>query len=324
MKILIHKLNMKNAPSSGGSEVSPGVAFSSSDSANKQTVLVDVHADKDGNLQAPSKNGSVQKEVTDDHDKITIIPDSPVSNNVDGFCHTVAERRNILKGKRNSNIGDPNVQSRKKLIVGRSSKVFNINSANDTLAGKPKNKFRPWTKSTTSRSEGRSSRSSTKLIYVGKLKSNTSTNAMRRHLLDIGVINEDLADVIKLNCKNSNENSFCISLNHDAAVRTVFDADNWPSGVRLRPFNPAAPKKTLYNRPPRHLAMKHTSSAGHDNNVASSYDRPVWYDEKLNGHLDKNEYTSSWFHNHSNSYVDSQRHRWDDNHADTWYYPYRH
>ena len=36
-------------------------------------------------------------------------------------------------------------------------------------------------------------------MYVGRLDKNTTTDAIRGHLLDIGIINEDISDVIKLN-----------------------------------------------------------------------------------------------------------------------------
>ena len=42
----------------------------------------------------------------------------------------------------------------------------------------------------------------THLVYVGWLRKGTSAFDIREHLLHIRIMNEDIANVIKLNCKN--------------------------------------------------------------------------------------------------------------------------
>ena len=62
----------------------------------------------------------------------------------------------------------------------------------------------------------------TSLDCVAKLNKNTNEEALRYHLLDIGLKQTDIADVIKLRCRNTNESSFCVSLNDQIAETVLF------------------------------------------------------------------------------------------------------
>ena len=83
----------------------------------------------------------------------------------------------------------------------------------------------------------------TQLIYIGGLARNTSESDLRSHLLQIGVVNNDIADVIKLHCKTS----FCLSLNQNPKAQTiVFSEKNWPTGSRIRQYYPPRSRRLLH------------------------------------------------------------------------------
>ena len=85
----------------------------------------------------------------------------------------------------------------------------------------------------------------TSLVYIGGLDKNTSEDEVRSHMLDIGVQNRNIADVLKLkNCSNSDA-SFCVSLCNKEAEDLVYNSSKWPSGTRIRPFKK---KPSLDNR----------------------------------------------------------------------------
>ena len=88
------------------------------------------------------------------------------------------------------------------------------------------------------------------LIYVGKLDKQTSEDALRYHIIDIGLQQTDIADVIKLPCKNQHESSFCVSVNDELAETVLLSTGQWPYGTRVRPFHPSGQRK---QNPPRFL-----------------------------------------------------------------------
>ena len=59
-------------------------------------------------------------------------------------------------------------------------------------------------------------------------------------LSEIGVSNSDVADVIKLRCKNERESSFCVSLNNRTSENLMLTTNKWPKGVRVRRFQPSS------------------------------------------------------------------------------------
>ena len=74
------------------------------------------------------------------------------------------------------------------------------------------------------------------LVYVGRLDVNTKEEDLRTHILDIGLQTGDVADVIKLRCKNPKESSFCVSLNDHIAETVLLSTGQWPRGTRVRPY----------------------------------------------------------------------------------------
>ena len=83
-------------------------------------------------------------------------------------------------------------------------------------------------------SEDKPSTGPTYLIYVGKLSKVTTVNSVRDHLRQIGLPNEDDADVLQLKCKNINEKSLCVSIHSPSGKDKLYDPHNWPLGVRVQ------------------------------------------------------------------------------------------
>ena len=202
-----------------------------------------------------------------------IPPGQPIRNsetkkedhNVQGFHHSKNDRRKIISGQRFLHAAPPGVK--KSPIVGNSHQSHRIQSA-DYNVTEP---------------------SGLALVYVGRLSSNASEDSVRSHLYDIGVTDNQLADVIKLNCRKDNESSFCISLNEGLAQNILFDSSNWPTGVRVRQYNQRSSttgsykKRTRrpnhYRAPPR---LRNQSRQQHRNSyhpyqcsVHDFYPRPV-------------------------------------------------
>lgn len=78
---------------------------------------------------------------------------------------------------------------------------------------------------------------STKSTYVGQLHDQTTAEMVRRHLIDIGVDNRNVCDVIKLNSKLPHQASFCVIVDAPEAERRLYHPNNWPVGVRVRPYH---------------------------------------------------------------------------------------
>ena len=76
----------------------------------------------------------------------------------------------------------------------------------------------------------------TKLVYVGKLDKEIDSDAIRCHLTENGVKESDIADILRLNTRNQNEASYCISLNNERAESVVLSEKSWPNGIRVRKF----------------------------------------------------------------------------------------
>ena len=98
---------------------------------------------------------------------------------------------------------------------------------------------------------------STNLIYVGKLSVDTKEDEIRSHLSDIGISNDDVADVIKHRTRNEDEASYCISLNTKVAESIGLSEKLWPVGVRVRRFHPRKNNQRNDRRPPPNRFKNH-------------------------------------------------------------------
>ena len=91
-------------------------------------------------------------------------------------------------------------------------------------------------------------RNQNQLVYIGRLSKNANSTSVREHLMKIGILNDDIADVIQLNCRNPDQKSFCISLHAGSEIikNVVFSPRNWPYGVMIRPFSPSSRHKSRH------------------------------------------------------------------------------
>ena len=138
----------------------------------------------------------------------------------------------------------------------------------------------------------------TYLVYVGCLSSSTTEQSIRLHLDEIGVRNNSVSDVIKLNCRKDSETSFCISLNDKSSKDIVYDSKSWPCGTRVRPFTQKARKpkhqnkyhgsRKMYEVPPR----MRTNIGSHRHRHSCSYQCPSY--ESLTNHFKSYRNNSNW------------------------------
>ena len=153
-------------------------------------------------------------------------------------------------------------------------------------------------------SDDKPSTGPTYLIYVGKLSKLTTVNSVRDHLRQIGLPNEDVADVLQLKCKNINEKSFCVSIHSPSGKDKLYDPHNWPLGVRVRPF-----RRTPTRSPRRFGHQNKASSVSRPNHLKDRHDgfsyssyRPAMYVQKPRRQIQKN------YAQNSDSYWDGQNH----------------
>ena len=157
-------------------------------------------------------------------------------NEITGFRHTRAQRKKIKRSKVAPETQNKNVST---------SKV----RAADTGVQSGKG------------------HSGTYVVYIGRLKKETSEEDLRAHITDIGVPSDEIADVIPLRCRNEAQSSYCISLNSKSAESTVLCDKNWPHGVRVRLFHPRSRNNTRSTR----LNSSSTSGNYHRNYHRNNY-----------------------------------------------------
>ena len=182
----------------------------------------EVHADFNGVKQStvtrqnrrptPQQQNEPVLTTTDSEPEIIeTISDAP-------FQLSKQERRNILRGVKGKNPARH-----------MPTKVSSISNRLSKSSSSPNCKYQIRASKT--------DQTSNFLIYVGKLEQNTTVDDLRSHLLQIGVLNVNIADVMKLKCRNEQESSFCISVNCMDAKDLIFTKQCWPEGVRIRKYN---------------------------------------------------------------------------------------
>ena len=182
---------------------------------NQITVVADVHHDptvtEDSSNEVASQK--VPDEVFNDSDCITVLEDDSKPDEV--FRHTKQQRKNILKKPRAA-----------------------VAQVTKGLSDKSKCKIR----AATSKKSGETLvPSGTKLVYVGNLSEDSDEHMLRSHLIEIGIQDDDIADIIRLNNRYNrfrihSDKSFCVSLNNDKSEKIALAQENWPSGVRIRKY----------------------------------------------------------------------------------------
>ena len=71
-------------------------------------------------------------------------------------------------------------------------------------------------------------------VYVGNLSPTSTCDDVRAHLGDSEI--SGIADVFKLSANESPVSSFCVVFDNQRSIDQVYQADNWPRGVKIRPY----------------------------------------------------------------------------------------
>ena len=139
---------------------------------------------------------------------------------VNGFRHTQSFRRKLLNGSEHRT----NPSSYKSNMFGTSTTQHRVTSITSSQDGvRPKQQLC--------------------LVYVGRLTHTTTEDDLRAHLIDCGVSNDNIADVMKLRSRRTRESSFCVSLSNTEAESMIYVPSKWPEGTRIRPFKQKSLKK---------------------------------------------------------------------------------
>ena len=166
-------------------------------------------AKEEGNV--PIREDNIEPDETEIHDN--------------GFRYPTSYRNKLLKGSK----PDFSQKTMCEQISGNSQAVHRIQSAETT-------KSSPEPQDNNSK-ENHS-------VYVGHIHKNTTEDNIRAHVADIGIQLENITEVKKLKCKSLKMSLFCISVNAPDTQEKLYDANNWPMGVRIRQFHPANDRRT--------------------------------------------------------------------------------
>ena len=156
---------------------------------------------------SPTEPKTIRNEIVIESTEVEVTDQTNPESDSE-FCYPRQQRKNIRRGK--SQIQG----SKQKSVTGQSNAKHQVKAA--TLPHSADVSNGPY------------------LVYAGKLAKDTDARSVREHLQSIGVT--QIADVIKLNCRNVNQTSFCISVDTKLEEDLVYSADNWPSGVIIRPY----------------------------------------------------------------------------------------
>ena len=185
-------------------------------------------------LRLALASSSGNNEVPDEKDNSCVVQLQKNPSDT-GFRHSTKARRNILRGQ-----AGLNAASGQQDVHGSSTSEHRIKAA---------------------------STSRTYLIYVGKLSPHTTCDDLRCHLSDVQIT--DVSDVMQLNNFNNRAHmsSFCVSLCSESSMLKTFNSSLWPTGVTVRPFRPARPRR---NHPPRAQLRQRKWQPGSYRNASSN------------------------------------------------------
>ena len=170
-----------------------------------------------------------------------------------GFRLSNDDRRKIRKGNKGHKVSTAEMNLNKN-IIGNSHGNHNIKSAEPTPCNE-------------------TDQSGPFYVYVGRLSPDTSEQSLRTHLDGIGVTNINVTDVIKLNSRNENQSSFCITLSSKASKNLMFSPENWPAGIMIRPYIQKNTQSRNQNKSTRQYYDDPPRSRNWGNNQQHSYAR---------------------------------------------------
>ena len=189
-----------------------------------------------GNVSIKEKRPDVanNRGNTSDYEDETENTPMDFNNSEEGFRHTSSERNNIRRGRPRHEKNGLQVaeDAKRKPVTGTGLQERHIQASREAR------------------------KMNTHLIYVGNLSKQTTEKALREHLTEIEILQQCVADVIKLNCRKPEASSFCISLfpDKEEVEEKVYNPSNWPRGVyicRFQEKSTVTMKKGSNNHPPR-------------------------------------------------------------------------
>ena len=111
-------------------------------------------------------------------------------------------------------------------------------------------------------------------IYVGHMNENATETSLKDHLRDIGITS--VTGVVNLRCRLQGKTSFCVSLDSQHDEEKMYKPENWPAGVRVRPFKERTTRRSSQGQgsyvPPRLRGPAHMTTSHND------YERRYFYD----------------------------------------------
>ena len=229
LKLTIHNLNESQSPSATDDQSSINAEDGRIDAASGE--LLEIGTQTESNplefnkviqnkiIRKPTKSPEPSEDASED--AATVLRNkSPVNS----FRDTQSFRRKLLNGSEQRT----NPSSYKSNMFGTSTTQHRVTSITSSQDG-----VRPKQQTTSEQ---------LCLVYVGRL-THTDTDDLRAHLIDCGVSNDNIADVMKLRSRSTRESSFCVSLSNTEAESMIYVPSKWPEGTRIRPFKQKSPKK---------------------------------------------------------------------------------
>ena len=111
-------------------------------------------------------------------------------------------------------------------------------------------------------------------IYVGHMNENSTETSLKDHLRDIGITS--VTGIVNLRCRLQGKTSFCVSLDSQRDEEKMYKPENWPAGVRDRPFKERTTRRSSQGQgsyaPPRLRGPAHMTTSHND------YERRYFYD----------------------------------------------
>ena len=245
LKLTIHNLNESQSSSATDDSSSINAEDGRIDAASGE--LLEIGTQTEGNplecnkaiqnkiIRKPTKSPEPSEDASEDA-AMVLRNKSPVN----GFRHTQSFRRKLLNGSEHRT----NPSSYKSNMFGTSTTQHRVTSITSSQDG-----VRPKQQTTSEQ---------LCLVYVGRLTHTTTEDDLRAHLIDSGVSNDNIADVMKLRSRSTRESSFCVSLSNTEAESMIYVPSKWPEGTRIRPFKQKSPKRQqtynksqFHSKPPR-------------------------------------------------------------------------
>ena len=214
---------------------------------NNDETEQQVTSDDIGTIQRPTNpEGNQEQEPHDQNTPPIEIEDSDSTDNE--FRLPVSQLRKLRRGQ---------------LKVQRTSH-------NEVVGSAPARRFRIEA----AKVNAHSNKPGVIAIYVGHMNENSTETSLKDHLRDIGITS--VTGIVNLRCRLQGKTSFCVSLDSQRDEEKMYKPENWPAGVRDRPFKERTTRRSSQGQgsyaPPRLRGPAHMTTSHND------YERRYFYD----------------------------------------------